>query len=113
MSAQLLPPNVEASKMLEAALQQMDGIIAGTQLELASLPDRSMSPSLGVLEATEKLRQAILMSQDEGEAEEIPEETRNFLLEWLKGRAGDVSTNCVYILRTSSWWLVQQYRQFI
>lgn len=35
MSAQLLPPNVEASKMLEAALQQMDGIIAGK--EIASL----------------------------------------------------------------------------
>lgn len=29
MSAQLLHPGVEASKMLEAALQQMDGIIAG------------------------------------------------------------------------------------
>ncbi|XP_063861347.1 liprin-beta-2-like isoform X1 [Scylla paramamosain] len=95
MSAQLLPPNVEASKMLEAALQQMDGIIAGTQLELASLPDRSMSPSLAVLEAAEKLRQAVQMSQfatylqDEGEVEEIPEEMRNFLLEWLRGRAGD------------------------
>uniref|UniRef100_A0A0P4W965 SAM domain-containing protein n=2 Tax=Scylla olivacea TaxID=85551 RepID=A0A0P4W965_SCYOL len=92
MSAQLLPPNVEASKMLEAALQQMDGIIAGTQLELASLPDRSMSPSLAVLEAAEKLRQAVQMSQDEGEVEEIPEEMRNFLLEWLKGRAGDGSS---------------------
>lgn len=32
MSAQLLPPNVEASKMLEAALQQMDGIIAGKEI---------------------------------------------------------------------------------
>ncbi|KAK8402538.1 hypothetical protein O3P69_000746 [Scylla paramamosain] len=92
MSAQLLPPNVEASKMLEAALQQMDGIIAGTQLELASLPDRSMSPSLAVLEAAEKLRQAVQMSQDEGEVEEIPEEMRNFLLEWLRGRAGDGSS---------------------
>lgn len=34
MSAQLLPPNVEASKMLEAALQQMDGIIAGKLIAL-------------------------------------------------------------------------------
>ena len=34
MSAQLLPPNVEASKMLEAALQQMDGIIAGKLITL-------------------------------------------------------------------------------
>lgn len=30
--------------------------------------------------------------QDEGEVEEIPEETKNFLLEWLKGRAEEVST---------------------
>lgn len=37
--------------------------ILGTQLELASLPDRSMSPSLAVTEAAEKLRQAVQMSQ--------------------------------------------------
>ncbi|KAK8402539.1 hypothetical protein O3P69_000746 [Scylla paramamosain] len=51
-----------------------------------------MSPSLAVLEAAEKLRQAVQMSQDEGEVEEIPEEMRNFLLEWLRGRAGDGSS---------------------
>ncbi|KAK3889291.1 hypothetical protein Pcinc_006712 [Petrolisthes cinctipes] len=92
MSAQLLSQNVEASKMLEAALQQMDGIIAGTQLELASLPDRSVSPSLSVAELTEKLRQTIQVSQDDGEVEEVAQETRTFLLEWLKGQLGDVST---------------------
>lgn len=37
--------------------------IPGTQLELASLPDRSMSPSLAVTEAAEKLRQTVQMSQ--------------------------------------------------
>lgn len=37
MSAQLLPPNVEASKMLEAALQQMDGIIAGKEGSIACI----------------------------------------------------------------------------
>ncbi|XP_071546111.1 liprin-beta-1-like [Panulirus ornatus] len=88
MSAQLLPPNVEASKMLEAALQQMDGIIAGTQLELASIPDRSVSPTLSVAELAEKLRQAVQTPQDEGEVEELAEDTRNFLLEWLKGQPG-------------------------
>ncbi|KAK4320263.1 hypothetical protein Pmani_008872 [Petrolisthes manimaculis] len=92
MSAQLLSQNVEASKMLEAALQQMDGIIAGTQLELASLPDRSVSPSLSVAELTEKLRQTIQVSQDDCEVEEVAQETRTFLLEWLKGQLGDVST---------------------
>ena len=31
-------------------------------------------------------------SKDEAEVEDIPEETRNFLLEWLKGRIEEVST---------------------
>lgn len=30
--------------------------------------------------------------QDDGEIDDIPEETRNFLLEWLKGRPAEVST---------------------
>lgn len=38
-------------------------LFLGTQLELASLPDRSMSPNLAVTEAAEKLRQAVQMSQ--------------------------------------------------
>lgn len=76
--------NGEASKMLEAALQQMDGIIAGAQLELASLPDRSMSPIQTVAELAEKLRTAIQNSQDDDSSEEIDDETKAFLLDWLK-----------------------------
>lgn len=92
MSAQLLPSNVEASKMLEAALQQMDGIIAGTQLELASLPDRSVSPILSTVELAEKLRHAIQTSQDEDDSDDITRETRRVLLEWLKGRPSEGSS---------------------
>ncbi|ROT76523.1 hypothetical protein C7M84_004891 [Penaeus vannamei] len=93
MSAQLLHPGVEASKMLEAALQQMDGIIAGTQLELASLPDRSVSPVATISELAEKLRLALQSSQDDGDFEDVDDETKKFLLEWLKKRtADDVST---------------------
>ncbi|XP_068214023.1 liprin-beta-1-like isoform X2 [Palaemon carinicauda] len=76
--------NGEASKMLEAALQQMDGIIAGAQLELASLPDRSMSPVQTIAELAEKLRTAIQNSQDDDSSEEIEDETKLFLLDWLK-----------------------------
>lgn len=28
--------------------------------------------------------------------EDVPEETRNFLLEWLKGQAGEVSTQLTF-----------------
>lgn len=31
--------------------------------------------------------------------EDLPEETRNFLLEWLKGRPGEVSTHVNYVCR--------------
>lgn len=89
MSAQLLHPGVEASKMLEAALQQMDGIIAGTQLELASLPDRSVSPVATISELAEKLRLALQSSQDDGDFEDVDDETKKFLLEWLKKRTAD------------------------
>lgn len=33
-----------------------------------------------------------LYLQDDGEVEEVAQETRTFLLEWLKGQLGDVST---------------------
>lgn len=89
MSAQLLHPGVEASKMLEAALQQMDGIIAGTQLELASLPDRSVSPVATISELAEKLRLALQSSQDDGDFEDVDDETKKCLLEWLKKRTAE------------------------
>lgn len=61
----------------------------GTQLELASLPDRSVSPVATISELAEKLRLALQSSQDDGDFEDVDDETKKFLLEWLKKRTAD------------------------
>ncbi|KAK7071807.1 hypothetical protein SK128_013375, partial [Halocaridina rubra] len=54
------------------------------QMELASLPDRSMSPSPTVIELAEKLRVAIQLSQDDESSDDVDDETKSFLRSWLK-----------------------------
>lgn len=45
-----------------------------------------------VLDYTVQVIDQGLYLQDDGEVEEVAQETRTFLLEWLKGQLGDVST---------------------
>ncbi|RXG56678.1 hypothetical protein Avbf_01167 [Armadillidium vulgare] len=96
MSTKYCHPPIDASKMLEAALQQMDGIIAGAQLELASLPDRSISPSVSIASLCEKLKSTIQYNLDDNEIEEVDDETRQFLLRFLSDGRSKVSNNYAY-----------------
>ncbi|PSN55690.1 hypothetical protein C0J52_03196 [Blattella germanica] len=67
----------EASKMLEAALQQMDGIISGARLEL---PDGAGGLSLG--EAVQQLVAVLQQSPELPPPPALPPDSR--LLQWLQ-----------------------------
>ncbi|XP_037070602.1 liprin-beta-1-like [Pollicipes pollicipes] len=86
----------EASRMLETALQQMDSIIAGTELELAGLEQSPRPPAVAavtavtdpVSEAADRLRQAITLSAKAASTPSetaMTQETCSFLLTWLAG----------------------------
>ncbi|XP_044536507.1 liprin-beta-2 isoform X2 [Gracilinanus agilis] len=94
----------DASHMLEAALEQMDGIIAGTKSAAehsngaydVGLP--SQSPYINmfpVLHLVEDLRLSLEMLGDPKEKEtlrtQIPEPTAAYIKEWLEGNLSQVS----------------------
>jgi len=95
----------EASRMLEAALQQMDGIIQGAKFELPqfdnfSLQDTAGSGSVGVSvrEAVTTLKAAILRSPEDVL---MDTDTREFLYSWLKNNVLDNSSRNIY--STQKW----------
>ncbi|KAF0292050.1 hypothetical protein FJT64_001073 [Amphibalanus amphitrite] len=88
----------EASRMLETALQQMDSIIAGTELELAGMEESVRKEPLAlsdpVAQAAERLRQAITLSAKSASTPSetaLTEETRHFLSTWLAGNNNNSS----------------------
>ncbi|CAL8357302.1 unnamed protein product [Lota lota] len=87
----------EASHMLEAALEQMDGIIAGSRAsatELSSgvydLGSPVSSGPLQVVQLAEELRLSLDLQPSQGDREslrsQLPEETAQALLDWLQCR---------------------------
>ncbi|KAM8969788.1 liprin-beta-2 isoform 3-T6 [Sarcophilus harrisii] len=94
----------DASHMLEAALEQMDGIIAGTKSAAehsngvydVGLPSQSPYMSMfPVLHLMEDLRLSLEMLEDPQEREvlrgQIPEPTAAYIKEWLQGNLSQVS----------------------
>ncbi|XP_068928914.1 liprin-beta-2 isoform X5 [Petaurus breviceps papuanus] len=94
----------DASHMLEAALEQMDGIIAGTKSAAehsngaydVGLP--SQSPYMNVfpvLHLVEDLKLSLEMLGDHQEREtlrgQIPESTATYITEWLQGNLSQVN----------------------
>uniref|UniRef100_A0A668VGU5 Liprin-beta-1/2 coiled-coil domain-containing protein n=1 Tax=Oreochromis aureus TaxID=47969 RepID=A0A668VGU5_OREAU len=82
-----------ASHMLEAALEQMDDIIAGKSQQLTLPPP--LDPALKALQLTEALR-AVLEGQGDEEGQDalrkqVSDDTADIILKWL-GRGG-VSTD--------------------
>ncbi|XP_043914909.1 liprin-beta-2 [Protopterus annectens] len=86
----------DASYMLEAALEQMDDIIAGTKVaaeytngmyDIRSPVSQPGFGSLPVLELMEQLRIALMLVSDAVERErlrnQVPEATANYLKDWL------------------------------
>ncbi|CAL8374650.1 unnamed protein product, partial [Arctogadus glacialis] len=87
----------EASHMLEAALEQMDGIIAGSRASATELSsgvyDLGSPVSCGplqVVQLAEELRLSLDLQPSQGEREtlrcQLPEETAQALLDWLQCR---------------------------
>lgn len=78
--------------MLEAALEQMDGIIQGAKYELPqyfdsfSIQDSTTPPSNTVNEALKNLKQAILSSPESDDAgpATLDLDTQEFLMNWLQ-----------------------------
>ncbi|XP_030221197.1 liprin-beta-2b isoform X2 [Gadus morhua] len=87
----------EASHMLEAALEQMDGIIAGSRASATELSsgvyDLGSPVSCGplqVVQLAEELRLSLDLQPSQGDREglrcQLPEETARALLDWLQCR---------------------------
>ncbi|CAL8237685.1 unnamed protein product [Boreogadus saida] len=87
----------EASHMLEAALEQMDGIIAGSRASATELSsgvyDLGSPVSCGplqVVQLAEELRLSLDLQPSQGDREalrcQLPEETAQALLDWLQCR---------------------------
>jgi len=89
----------EASRMLEAALEQMDGIIQGAKYELPqfdnfNIQDSNYNPpmaaTLPVRDALRNLKQSILSSPG-NVLSHADTDTRDFLYNWLKNNKADYS----------------------
>ncbi|KAK4008013.1 hypothetical protein OUZ56_013172 [Daphnia magna] len=78
-----LSTHAEASKMLEAALQQMDGIIAGTQQEL-----RKLSGSQDSHTAPKSIQEALDQLQD---VVEMVGADKKQVFKWIMNAFGMVS----------------------
>jgi len=96
----------EASRMLEAALEQMDGIIQGAKYELPqfdnfNIQDSNYNPpmaaTLPVRDALRNLKQSILSSPG-NVLSHADTDTRDFLYNWLKNNKADYSKS-LYLLR--------------
>ncbi|KAK5868109.1 hypothetical protein PBY51_012549 [Eleginops maclovinus] len=92
----------EASHMLEAALEQMDDIIAGSRAAAVEFSNSMYEQDLPVsgtplqlLQLAEELKLALELQQNQDERDslraQLPAETAQLLIDWLQ--SGTVSTS--------------------
>ncbi|KAL7878463.1 hypothetical protein AOLI_G00094370 [Acnodon oligacanthus] len=103
----------DASSMLEAALEQMDDIIAGSKAvvpvdvtgrALVPLPSEDCCPSARVLQLTEELKGALDSQEDKDSLRrQVPSTTAHTLLLWL-----DKSLVCIVVLHHCSGKILRE-----
>ncbi|XP_078586492.1 liprin-beta-1-like isoform X33 [Branchiostoma floridae x Branchiostoma japonicum] len=92
----------DASEMLAAALEQMDGIIAGSKTEFFNgvieprSPQYTAEPSnevLTLLDGAKSLLETMEENDQDTVMSQLPEGTRNYLTQWLRPNNSETKTN--------------------
>ncbi|CAH1256975.1 PPFIBP1 [Branchiostoma lanceolatum] len=92
----------DASEMLAAALEQMDGIIAGSKTEFFNgvieprSPQYNVEPSnevLTLLDGAKSLLETMEENDQDTVMSQLPEGTRNYLTQWLRPNNSETKTN--------------------